>query len=222
MLVKILNPRHSNRPRVGGGAISVFGRPLKKLLYNSVFDFTDSILYVPPAVTCPAFAQHEGDNFYLDVVEIRALVLPLRTANRNNEGLPEPGSGGRGCYGDDGGEKGSANSWTGGRRVPLVSLLGDLDLEVEFCSTEPTDTEHQRGDLHPERHLRRGSQREASTECVSDSRSSAAQPTEFLSFNSVTADQGLGGGVSEENLVPLLPAPAKAKREGIIPPERAG
>lgn len=62
-------------------------------------------------------SQHEGENFYLDVAEVRTLVASSIVSSGDTRAPPESGS-------DTGGE---------GRRVRLVCLLGDLDLEVEFC-----------------------------------------------------------------------------------------
>ncbi|CAM9728998.1 unnamed protein product [Pylaiella littoralis] len=109
--------------------------------------------------------QHEGDNFYLDVVEIETVESPATASNvpRANPSSPTPpleaphADGNDGKFGgnnDDEGESGCGitdssvvvddvgggdgearlGAGAGRRRVRLVSLLGDLDLEVEFCS----------------------------------------------------------------------------------------
>ena len=80
----------------------------------------------------PASVQHENENFYLDVVELRTSApLPPDDGDTSewcNDGGKER-TVDRSCGDDDQ----DGDSTGRGKRVQLVSLLGDLDLEVEFC-----------------------------------------------------------------------------------------
>ncbi|CAM9122555.1 unnamed protein product, partial [Scytosiphon promiscuus] len=119
--------------------------------------------------------QHEGENYYLDVVELRTFASgPTATISdvgntdgeRASSGIPaetpcpariRKDDEKRGhCKArdscDEGTSNGAVNGCNGGRngrdlqppsegrRVRLVSLLGDLDLEVEFCDAQSAPT----------------------------------------------------------------------------------
>lgn len=114
-------------------------------------------------------SQHEGENFYLDVMEVRTFApLPATTSSdsTNNNDRDEAsshlparipclggietdsencghlesrensnkGTGNAAANDDTEGFDDNALPPSAGRRVRLVSLLGDLDLEVEFCA----------------------------------------------------------------------------------------
>lgn len=146
----------------------------------------------------PCASQHEGENFYLDVVEVRtfaSIPTTLTSDGGNNDDdnfssavpveTPYPAGvikrGDSETHGqnetrdtsnvatvdgaDDGDDK-SPLPPSVGRRVKLVSLLGDLDLEVEFSaphsaaapSASPpqhgtTEQQHEHGDHHQDSHL---------------------------------------------------------------------
>eukprot|EP00752_Nemacystus_decipiens_P013349 g11819.t1 len=107
-----------------------------------------------------AARQHEGENFYLDTVEVRTFASssasPNGEKNASSETTSEPtnveghvtrhsGNGNderRDGIGNADNEDGGPLLASGGRRVRLVCLLGDLDLEVEFCAPHAPLPEH--------------------------------------------------------------------------------
>jgi len=106
--------------------VAVLAFPLLGLTVASLTPSPYSRLHPPPAPPLSAGCvgrllatnpQHEGENFYLDVAEVRTFANSPIILSGDANAPPENGS-------DAGGE---------GKRVRLVCLLGDLDLEVEFC-----------------------------------------------------------------------------------------
>ncbi|CAM9253924.1 unnamed protein product [Ectocarpus sp. 4 AP-2014] len=209
---------------------------------------------------------HEGDNFFLDVVELRtfdsspATIVSDGGGNSPNQGSPsaEPrlprngtpvgtdndndditrngvsnhddNDGDRSPYSDAGRRVRQDDSGSpcgeAGRRVRLVGLLGDLDLEVEFCSPHaplpPSPSQHSGTDGNGHNATRRGPADEGSASigevsreparCPTQASSSlAARPPPPSSSDQVFADKdylmesGVGPPLS-------LPAPATAKR----------
>ncbi|CAB1102416.1 unnamed protein product [Ectocarpus sp. CCAP 1310/34] len=216
-----------------------------------------------------AAKQHEGDNFFLDVVELRtfdsspATVVsdgggdspspdspsaalrpprngtPVGTGHENDNddftrngvsnhdhhdgnGSPYRHAGRRVRHDDNGSPCGEA-----GRRVRLVGLLGDLDLEVEFCSPHaplpPSPAPHSGTEGNGHNATRRGPADEGSASIGEVSRDPARFPTPASSSlaprppppssssDQVFADKedSVESGVGR---VLSLPAPATAKR----------
>lgn len=103
----------------------------------------------PHVCICINDAQHEGNNFHLDVVEIKTQAAPIPTEEIDHGSIERDGgqrrrrenskrlvrSENRVGYDeyDENVDGYSSSTVNGGRRVSLVSLLGDIDLEVEFC-----------------------------------------------------------------------------------------
>lgn len=105
----------------------------------------------------PHLLQHEGDNFHLDVVEVRTCAAALSPSSTH------PGVAQHGCPNERSVSTGQetrathdvdslrahddAGAARGNKRVQVIGLLGDLDLEVEFCASSSNPFQAAKGDL---------------------------------------------------------------------------
>ncbi|CAM9830864.1 unnamed protein product [Ectocarpus sp. 12 AP-2014] len=213
---------------------------------------------------------HEGDNFFLDVVELRTFdSSPVTVVSDGGGDSPSPGSpsaalrpprngtpvgtghendnddvtrngvsnhdhhdGNGSPYGDAGRRVRQDNNGSpcgeAGRRVRLVGLLGDLDLEVEFCSPRaplpPSPAPHSGTEGNGHNATRHGPADEGGASIGEVSRDPPRFPTPASSSSSLaprppppsssdpafadkedSMESGVGPALS-------LPAPATAKR----------
>ncbi|CAM9924773.1 unnamed protein product [Ectocarpus sp. 8 AP-2014] len=215
------------------------------------------------------FLQHEGDNFFLDVMELRTFDSAPATVVSDGDGdSPSPGypsaaprpprngtpvgpghdndnddvtrngvsnhdhHDGNGSPHDDAGRRvrqddNGSPCGEAGRKVRLVGLLGDLDLEVEFCSPHaplpPSPAPHSGTERNGHNATRRGPADEGGASIGEVSRDPARFPIPASSSlvprppPPSSSDQVFAGkesSMESGDVGPTLslPAPATAKR----------
>lgn len=177
--------------------------------------------------------QHERENFSLDVVEVRTNAPPPSVASGAG-GMTGPddqdvlsGQDTENCTSshatmDDDECKSGGGC---GRRVSVVSLLGDLDLEVEFCSSEipacsdvavalPDSNGYVEDKLRDHGPVREGVGRRE--ERAAQFRS-LPPPTTLSGDGETVVERASQSESSEARLASHLPEPAKAKKDNGVP-----
>ena len=153
--------------------------------------------------------QHDNENFYLDVVELRTSAPPVPDGGADDDDYSSE------CC-DDGGHEGrqdgdsfdNNHDLAGGKQVRLVSLLGDLDLEVEFC---PPPTRPQKAGEHLTE-LRDGEEEHSTKSASAATASGHPASSSVVPAITSTHDRAAGEERSRQtDSAAYLPVPATAK-----------